>query len=118
MAIPILDVASILGARRVAFSTSRYPLSPSLSSAIVTIGGGFFKLGETQRVSGKGTIDWNGRGERGQSTASIGTNLRNLWYGFVGKGTINKVDWNEGSTTSTQLEQIYSEEATSSELTG
>jgi hypothetical protein len=68
-----LDVASILGARRVAFSTSRYPLSPSLSSAIVTIGGGFFKLGETQRVSGKGTIDWNGRGERGQSTASIGT---------------------------------------------
>ena len=29
--------------------------------------------------------------------------LRNLWYGFVGKGTINKVDWNEGSTTSTDL---------------
>ena len=43
-------------------------------------------------------------GERGQSTASIGTtDLRNLWYGFVGKGTINKVDWNEGSTSPTDL---------------
>ena len=46
-------------------------------------------------------------GERGQSTASIGTtDLRNLWYGFVGKGTINKVDWNEGSTTSTKSGQL------------
>jgi hypothetical protein len=36
--------------------------------------------------------------------ASIGTtDLRNLWYGFVGKGTIDCVDWNEGSTTSTKL---------------
>jgi hypothetical protein len=32
-----------------------------------------------------------------------GTNLRNLWYEFVGKGTINKVDWNEGSTSPTDL---------------
>jgi len=46
-------------------------------------------------------------GERGQSTASIGTtDLRNLWYGFVGKGTIDCVDWNEGSTTSTKSGQL------------
>ena len=41
--------------------------------------------------------------EMEQSTKSIGTDLRNLWYGFVGKGTINKVDWNEGSTSPTDL---------------
>jgi hypothetical protein len=94
-----IGVASILGARRVAFSTSRYPFV-SWISAIVIIEGGFFKLGETRRVLfDTGEVLQTLIGKREQSTASIGTNLRNLWYGFVGKGTINKVDWNEGRVT-------------------
>jgi len=40
----------------------------------------------------------------GNKCEALGTaDLRNLWYGFVGKGTINKVDWKEGSTSPTDL---------------
>jgi hypothetical protein len=46
-----------------------------------------------ERGGGQSQSDWN------KSYGLGTTDLRNLWYGFVGKGTINKVDWNEGRVT-------------------
>jgi hypothetical protein len=69
-------------------------------SAIVTIEGGFFKLGESSksfRLFDTGSLQTLIGTTRGQSQSdwkkcTFGTtDLRNLWYGFVGK--VNKVDW-------------------------
>jgi hypothetical protein len=56
------------------------------------------------RERGQSTGTGEGKGDEGSVAKRLErgggtTDLRNLWYGFVGKGTINKVDWNEGRVT-------------------
>jgi hypothetical protein len=74
--------------RKVAFSTSSVP-DGDASIGIVIIEGGFFKGEKSQRLLF----------EKGQSTASIGTDFRNPWcefVKFVWEIAIDVVDWNGG----------------------